>query len=331
MPTQILICDDSRFACKQLARSLPQDWDASISFAANGEEGLEIVRAGKAELLFLDLNMPVMDGYQVLEVIRKEDLPSMVIVVSGDIQPEAHQRVMSMGALAFIEKPVDPELVQNILTEYGIEIESSDRKQEQELEISVEHSDCYQEIANVAMGRAGDLLARLLGAFVRLPVPNVSMLRIPDLRGLLARVDEDKAVTAVCQGFIGAGIAGEAFLLFNKSSFQDIAELLKYQGALDEHVELELLMDVSGILIAACLNGIADQLDISFSQGQPAILGRDEKVGELIERNVSHWNEILVIEIEYAIENKDIHCDLLLLFTEDSISALNERVSYISI
>ena len=178
MATQILICDDSRFACKQLARSLPQDWDASISFAANGEEGLETVRAGKAELLFLDLNMPVMDGYQVLDTIRKEDLPSMVIVVSGDIQPEAHKRVMSMGAIGFIKKPVDPEFVRNILTEYGIEIESTDHRQE--VEIAVEHSDAYQEIANVAMGRAGDLLARLLGAFVRLPVPRVSMLTIPD-------------------------------------------------------------------------------------------------------------------------------------------------------
>ena len=64
---------------------------------------------------------------------------------------------------------------------------------------------------------------------------------------------------------------------------------------------------------------------------QPTILGRDEKIGELIEKNVSHWNEILSIEIEYAIENKNINCDLLLLFTEDSIPALNERVSYISI
>jgi len=329
VPAQILICDDSRFACKQLARSLPQDWDASISFAANGEEGLKAVRAGKAELLFLDLNMPVMDGYQVLETIRKDDLPSMVIVVSGDIQPEAHKRVMSMGALAFIKKPVDPELVQSILTEYGIEIESTDRKQE--VEIAVEHSDCYQEIANVAMGRAADLLARLLGAFVKLPVPRVSMLKTSDLKGLLAKVDEDNAVTAVCQGFIGAGIAGEAFLIFNQSSFQDIAELLKHEGEIDAHVELELLMDISGILIAACLNGIADQLDISFSQGQPTILGRNEKAGELIEQNVSHWNEVLAIEIEYAIENKDIHCDLLLLFTEDSIPALNERVSYISI
>ncbi len=329
MATQILICDDSRFACKQLARSLPQDWDASVSFAANGEEGLEAIRAGKAELLFLDLNMPVMDGYQVLATIRKEDLPSMVIVVSGDVQPEAHKRVISMGALAFIKKPVDPEVVQKILTEYGIEIASTDHRQE--VEIAVEHSDAYQEIANVAMGRAGDLLARLLGAFVRLPVPRVSMLTIPDLKNLLARVDEDDAITAVCQGFIGAGIAGEAFLVFNKSSFQDIAELLKYAGELDAQVELELLVDVSGILIAACLNGIADQLDISFSQGQPTILGRNDKIGTLIEQNVSHWNEILSIEIEYAIENKNIHCDLLLLFTEDSIPALNERVSYISI
>jgi chemotaxis protein CheY-P-specific phosphatase CheC len=157
------------------------------------------------------------------------------------------------------------------------------------------------------------------------------MLSIPDLQKLLARVDNNEAITAVCQGFIGAGIAGEAFLVFNKSSFQDIAGLLNYTGELDRSVELELLMDVSGILIAACLNGIADQLDISFSQGQPVILGPNDQVGKLIEHNISHWKEVLTIEIEYAIENKNIHCDLLLLFTEDSIPALNERVSFITV
>ncbi len=330
MATQILICDDSRFACKQLARSLPTNWDAVIDFAGNGEEALTAIRAGRAELLFLDLNMPVMDGYQVLEVVRKEDLPTLVIVVSGDVQPEAQARVQKLGALAFIKKPVDPTLVQDILNQYGIEIENS--ANQQELDIAISHADCYQEIANVAMGRAADLLARVLGAFVQLPVPKVSLVTIPKLQRLLAKVDQDDHdVIAANQGFIGAGIAGEAFLLLDQSSLPNIAKLLKYEDTLDERATLELLMDLSGILIAACLNGIADQLDISFSQGKPTIFRRGDRLGELIEPNVSHWDKVLAIEIEYAIEKKDIRCDLILLFTEDSIPALDERVSYISL
>jgi len=94
----VLICDDSGFARKQMARAIPDNWDVNISYAANGKEGVDAIKSGKGELLFLDLNMPEMDGYEVLEVIRKEDLPSMVIVVSGDVQPEAKKRVINLGA-----------------------------------------------------------------------------------------------------------------------------------------------------------------------------------------------------------------------------------------
>ena len=94
MSLPLLICDDSSFARKQMARSLPEAWDVAITYATNGSEGIEAIRAGKGDVLFLDLNMPVMDGYAVLSTIRKEDLPTIVIVVSGDIQPEAREKVM---------------------------------------------------------------------------------------------------------------------------------------------------------------------------------------------------------------------------------------------
>ncbi|WLD59514.1 response regulator [Salinispirillum sp. LH 10-3-1] len=120
MSTPILICDDSSFARKQMARTLPPDWDVTISYAENGLEALDAVRAGKGNIMFLDLTMPIMDGYQVLEVIKKEDLPCMVIVVSGDVQPEAVARVKQLGALDFIEKPIDPDKTRQVLSEFGI-------------------------------------------------------------------------------------------------------------------------------------------------------------------------------------------------------------------
>jgi len=120
MATPILICDDSSFARKQMARALPTDWDVDITFAENGEVGLEAIRAGKGEVVFLDLTMPVLDGYGVLEAIRKHDLPAMVIVVSGDIQPEAQARVKKLGAMDFIKKPTDKEKITQVLTQFGI-------------------------------------------------------------------------------------------------------------------------------------------------------------------------------------------------------------------
>ena len=326
MTIPVLICDDSSMARKQMARALPRDWDVDVSFAANGVQGVAGVKSGKGEVLFLDLNMPEMDGYQVLEAIRAHDLPTMVIVVSGDIQPEAYQRVMQLGALAFIKKPVSSEQIEEILTRYGIRGEG--KGDIGPIDVEVDILDAYQEVANVAMGRAGDLLARLLGVFVILPIPNVNMIEVSELRMALNEVADSDTLSAVCQGFIGAGIAGEALLMFNESSFADIAELMKYKGDIDETAQLELLMDVANILLGACLTGIADQLDISFSQGHPMVIGRHVKVRDLLKYNASQWKRTLAIEIAYSIENRRVNCDLLLLFTEDSLPALNKQLAY---
>ena len=120
MTTKVLICDDSNMARKQMSRALPENWPTDITFAKNGSEAIDIIKAGGQELMFLDLTMPVMDGYQTLEAIRQDDLPIMVIVVSGDIQPEARERVRKLGAIEFIKKPVDQSKIVTVLTEYGI-------------------------------------------------------------------------------------------------------------------------------------------------------------------------------------------------------------------
>ncbi len=120
MTTSVLICDDSNFARKQMARSLPDNWDIELTFACNGEEAIQAIKEGKGEVMFLDLTMPVMDGYQTLAALREQVLKSMVIVVSGDIQPEARKRVKKLGAIDFIKKPINKAKAEMILKEFGI-------------------------------------------------------------------------------------------------------------------------------------------------------------------------------------------------------------------
>ena len=368
-------------ARKQVARSLPDGWDVDVSFASNGLEGIAAIKAGKGDVLLLDLNMPEMDGYQVLETILKEDLPTLTIVISGDIQPEAHQRVTSMGALDFIQKPVNKETLTKVLLSYGvftqddqgeadaissvpikgdvdqgkIEVATGQPDKEMvstqtsekvvatpapivieeveadkvEVSLSSDMRDCYQEIANVAMGRAGDLLARLLNVFVQLPIPNVNFIEVSELSMALKDVEVNDSTSGICQGFISSGISGEALLILNDSSFKDVASLMNYQYDAQMGTELELLMDLANVLIGACLKGVSEQLDIQFSQGHPEVLGQHRKISELIANNANKWKKTLAIEISYSIENYPIKCDLLLLFTEKSMLTLNNKLSYL--
>jgi two-component system, chemotaxis family, chemotaxis protein CheY len=120
MSIPLLICDDSNMARKQVLRALPQGWDVEITFAENGVEGLAAIRDGKGEMVFLDLTMPQMDGYEVLEHVRAEGLKSVIIVISADIQPAARERVLKLGALDFIRKPIDSEKLQGTLRTFGL-------------------------------------------------------------------------------------------------------------------------------------------------------------------------------------------------------------------
>ncbi|GGD64995.1 response regulator [Lacimicrobium alkaliphilum] len=116
----ILICDDSLLARKSAKRALPEGWDVTVTFAKHGAEAIEALREQHYGLLLLDLTMPEMDGVQVLEAIRREKLEVFVVVISGDIQPQMRERVMQLGALEFISKPVNGQRLQKVLEDFGL-------------------------------------------------------------------------------------------------------------------------------------------------------------------------------------------------------------------
>ena len=333
MTIRVLICDDSSMARKQMARALPKNWKVDVTFAFDGRSGLEKLRETQSELLFLDLNMPEMDGYEVLKAIREEDLPVLTIVVSGDIQPEARERVRQLGAIDFIKKPTDTGHVTRTLRDYGFlqpeEFEQSTNKPTTDAPAAVSLADYLQEISNVAMGRSLDLLARLLKVFVKQPIPRVDTITTSELSMAISAADTETQYSAVCQGFIGAGIAGEAMLLFADANFEEMAKLLLYDDSNTENLQVEVLMDMSSILFGAFINGISDQLDIKLRLGHPTVLGQHRKVGDLLEYHRTKQERLLCIEISYELENTDISCDMLILLTEDSVPFLEERLKYL--
>jgi len=340
MTTRVLICDDSSLARKQMARALPKNWNAEVTFAFDGRNALEKLRAGAGELLFLDLNMPEMDGYEVLDAIRKEDLPVLTIVVSGDIQPEARARVRKLGAIEFIKKPTDTDLVLKLLQDYGFlrpedlvedheQSASADTTNTTSTSAPISLNDYLQEIANVAMGRSSDLLARLLRVFVKQPIPRVEMIARSELSMAISAAQADSSYSAVCQGFTGAGVAGEALLLFADASFNDMAELLHYEDMDTESIQVEVLMDMSSILFGAFLKGIGDQLDLKLGLGHPTVLGQHRQIADLLEHHSTRQEKLLCIEISYELEDRDISCDMLVLLTEDSVPFLEQRLQYL--
>lgn len=195
--------------------------------------------------------------------------------------------------------------------------------------LTEEYRDCLQEVTNVAMGRAADQLSQLLDTFVVLSIPHIAVMEPAEIAMALNAIDSSDSVSGVCQGFIGGGISGEAILLFNDTSFTDLARLMKYDEELDEEAERELLMDTTNVLFGACLKGIADQIDMAFSFGPPMVLGQHQSLETLFNPGQATWRQALVTEINYKLEGFEVNCDLLLILAEDSILLLQKKLDYL--
>lgn len=328
MTLAVLICDDSALARRQMARSLPPEWDVDVSFAEDGRQAIAAIHEGKADLLFLDLNMPVMNGYEVLDQIRTDDLPTMVLVVSGDIQTEARSLVMAKGALDFIRKPVAPDQISAVLKRYGIlALANSASPSPDSPRPDLPCADflpALREVVNIAMGQAGSQLSELLGTFIQLPVPDVFITPYHHLAQHLSYAD-GSPMSAVSHGFSGNGVAGEAIFLMSSGDFTDLESLVALDMPEGSNSHTGILTDLSELLVGSCLKGISQQLDIEFNHSYPAVLGHEQECTLLLDCESSPVN-VLAINISYHLSTPDMDCHLLLLFTEDSIPALRTRV-----
>ena len=113
----ILLVDDSRVARMMLRKMLPEG-DYEVRQASSGAESLELYRERVPDLVFLDLTMPDMDGFETLAGLKEIDADANVVVVTADIQESASTRVMKLGAIGVVSKPPDPEHLIAYMKEY---------------------------------------------------------------------------------------------------------------------------------------------------------------------------------------------------------------------
>ena len=120
MSMRVLIVDDSRTARLMLRRVLPPALSSEVIEAASGAEALARIAAEQIDVMFLDLTMSGVDGYQVLKSLKEAGRMPLTIVVSADVQPLAQQRVRDLGAMAFIAKNINGTDLSSVLETAGL-------------------------------------------------------------------------------------------------------------------------------------------------------------------------------------------------------------------
>lgn len=118
---QCLLVDDSS-VIRKVARRILEELGFAITEAENGEAALAACRQAMPDLILLDWNMPVMDGYAFLRELRQMaggDAPKVVFCTTeNDVSKIA--RALNAGADEYIMKPFDREIVEAKLVETGL-------------------------------------------------------------------------------------------------------------------------------------------------------------------------------------------------------------------
>src|ERR1017187_1745945 len=106
---EILTVDDDEIALEMLNMALTQAGYEVIS-ARNGRQAMDALRSGRCRMAITDWEMPVMNGLELCQAIREEDLPGYVyaIILTGHGSHEEAVEGLSAGADYFISKPFDP-------------------------------------------------------------------------------------------------------------------------------------------------------------------------------------------------------------------------------
>jgi adenylate cyclase len=105
----LLVIDDDPVVRSMLSRSLEQGGH-QVATARDGREGLDVARAEAFDVILLDVLMPGLDGYEVLEQLKKDrtlrHIPVLMITALDDI--ESAVRCIELGADDYLPKPIDP-------------------------------------------------------------------------------------------------------------------------------------------------------------------------------------------------------------------------------
>ena len=112
----ILIVEDSPTMRQLISFALKRIRGVRIVEAGDGVDGLKKISAEKFDMIFTDINMPVMDGLKLISLVREDPkqkgVPIVVITTEG--AQEDRQRALALGANDYITKPIQPNRILDV-------------------------------------------------------------------------------------------------------------------------------------------------------------------------------------------------------------------------
>jgi len=125
----ILIVEDDEDTQKLISRML-QDEGYSVGVASDGIDAMMILSKDPYDLVISDINMPNMDGYQLIQLMQQKGIELPLLFLTGRDDPEDEEKGLTLGAVDYVRKPIKKEVlllrVRTAMRRLGIEIKAVD-------------------------------------------------------------------------------------------------------------------------------------------------------------------------------------------------------------
>ncbi len=118
-----LIVDDSMINLKVMKKTLEKICFDEVDIVLSGKECIEIVKSNDYDVIFMDIMMPEMDGIETLDELKKdESFKTPVITLTADVIEGAKEKYTELGFSDYIPKPIDIDLLKDILSDLNIKL-----------------------------------------------------------------------------------------------------------------------------------------------------------------------------------------------------------------
>ena len=110
---RVIIADDNPVNTL-IARRALESAGFSVSVASTGREAVDLCESLSPDLVFMDLRMPIMDGYDAMKMLRRNGMDMPVIAVSAEINPDIERRAIASGANGVAAKPLNADALRRL-------------------------------------------------------------------------------------------------------------------------------------------------------------------------------------------------------------------------
>ena len=118
---RVLVVDDTKNIRMLLEKTMQME-GFTVETASTGTEGLEKIRSGSYDLIFLDIKLPEISGTEVLRKIRAENINTPVIIITAYPTVKNAVDCVQLGAITYLQKPFTADRLKNILSQFNINV-----------------------------------------------------------------------------------------------------------------------------------------------------------------------------------------------------------------